>query len=170
LRTPCRGHEAIPGEKMILIDTDIFVIDRRYVRDVKFQINSKFLDYLSTKGIDRATTIFNLYEVCGIMSFNLSKQQVQNLFIGFESIYGLKIIYPPLGNKTPEEAFDRLLADTLRLILEKMAFLDALIISTAESVPHVESLITWNAKHFLNKTKLTVQTPENYLIAKEVPI
>ncbi len=155
---------------MILIDTDIFVIDRRYVRDAKFQINRKFLDYLRSKGINRATTIFNLYEVCGIMSFNLSKQQVLNLLIGFESIYGLKIIYPPLGNKTPEETFDRLLADTLRIILEKVAFLDALIISTAESAPDVNSLITWNAKHFLNKTKLTVQTPEAYLIAKKVPI
>ena len=120
---------------MILIDTDIFVIDRRYSRDPKFQVNRRFLDYLRDKKFDRATTIFNLYELCGIMSFNLSKQQVQNLFMGFESIYGLKIIYPPLGNKTPEEAFDRLLADTMRIILEKVAFLDALVISTAESAP-----------------------------------
>ena len=48
---------------MILIDTDIFVIDRRYVRDTKFQINRKFLDYLRSKETNRATTIFNLYEV-----------------------------------------------------------------------------------------------------------
>ena len=32
---------------MILIDTDVFVIDRRYPRDVKFQVNRKFLDYLT---------------------------------------------------------------------------------------------------------------------------
>lgn len=93
---------------------------------------------------------------------------MQNLFIGFESIYGLKIIYPPLGNKTPEETFDRLLADTLRIILEKVAFLDALIISTAESAPDADSFITWNTKHFLNKTKLIVHTPEAYLITKGV--
>jgi len=155
---------------MILIDTDIFVIDRRYFRDAKFQVNRKFLDYLMSNGIDRTTTIFNLYELCGIMSFNLSKQQVQNLFMGFESIYGLKIIQPSLGNKTAEEAFDRLLADTMRIILEKVAFLDALVISTAESVPNIDYLITWNAKHFLKKTKLTAQTPEDYLIAEGVPI
>lgn len=155
---------------MILIDTDIFVIDRRYLRDPKFQVNRKFLDYLRDKEIDRATTIFNLYELCGIMSFNLNKQQVQNLFMGFESIYGLKIIYPPLGNKTAEEAFDRVLADTMRIILEKVAFLDALVISTAESVSDVDSLITWNAKHFIKKTKLTAQTPEDYLITEEVTI
>ena len=155
---------------MILIDTDIFVIDRRYSRDPKFQVNRRFLDYLRDKKFDRATTIFNLYELCGIMSFNLSKQQVQNLFMGFESIYGLKIIYPPLGNKTPEEAFDRLLADTMGIILEKVAFLDALVISTAESAPNVDGLITWNAKHFLNKTRLAPQTPEDYLITEGLTI
>lgn len=104
------------------------------------------------------------------MSFNLSKQQVQNLFMGFESIYGLKIIYPPLGNKTAEEAFDRLLADTMRIILEKVACLDALVISTAESAPDVDSLVTWNAKHFVNKTKLTAQTTDDYLIAEGLTI
>lgn len=155
---------------MILIDTDVFVIDRRYPRDPKFQVNRAFLDYLRDKEIDRATTIFNLYELCGIMSFNLSRQQLQKLFMGFASIYGLETIYPPLRNIPPEEPLDRLLADTMRVILEKVAFLDALVISTAESAPDVDHLITWNAKHFLQKTRLTTQTPEEYLMVRQVTL
>jgi len=37
---------------MILIDTDIFVIDRRYFRDAKFQINRRFLNHLKQHEIE----------------------------------------------------------------------------------------------------------------------
>jgi len=104
------------------------------------------------------------------MSFNLNKQYLQNLYTGFASIYNLKIIFPVITAKTAEQAFDRLLGDTMRIILKKVAFIDALIISTAESAPQIDHLITWNAKHFLNKTKLIIQTPEEYLMDGGEPI
>jgi len=148
---------------MILIDTDIFVIARRYPRDTNFQVNANFLEYLQQEEIDRATTIFNLFELCGILSFNLTKEQLRDLFVGFSAIYSLRILYPPFENKPAAAAFDSLLADTMRIIQEKVAFLDALILSTAESVPGLDAMITWNAKHFQGKTKLTVQTPISFL-------
>ena len=45
----------------------------------------------------------------------------------------------------------------------RMAFMDALILSTVEHTPDVECFVTWNAKHFKGKTSLTVLTPEEYL-------
>ena len=155
---------------MLLIDTDIFVIARRYPRDTNFQINAKFLGYLQQKTIGRATTIFNLFELCGILSFNLTKEQLRDFFVGFSAIYSLRILYPPLENKTAAAAFDSLLANTMRIIQEKVAFLDALILSTAESVPGVDAMITWNAKHFQGKTKLNVQTPLAFLRTEGVKL
>ena len=40
-----------------------------------------------------------------------------------------------------------------------MAFLDALIIGLAERTPDVKAFVTWNARHFRDKTLLTVLTP-----------
>lgn len=161
---------AIPGEKMILIDTDIFVIDRLFYRDLRFKTNQKFLDHLRTKSINRCTSIYNLYELCGIMTFSMNRRQTLNLLKGFGAIYEVKILYPSLENKTAEQFFDELLAEALRVMLKKVAFLDSLIITIAESNPEVEIIVTWNAKHFKNKTNLTVQTPEEFLIAEGVTI
>ena len=56
----------------------------------------------------------------------------------------------------------------MRVVLKKVAFLDSLIISVAESYSEIDKIITWNAKHFRNKTKLLVQTPKELLVAEGV--
>ena len=45
----------------------------------------------------------------------------------------------------------------------RMAFVDALIIGLAERVAAVEGFITWNARHFRDKTSLPVFTPPEFL-------
>ena len=52
---------------MILIDSDVFVLDLFYPTDVRTRANKRFLD-LDIAG--RVTTIFNVLEICGIASFN----------------------------------------------------------------------------------------------------
>jgi hypothetical protein len=46
-----------------------------------------------------------------------------------------------------------------------MPFLDSLILNLAEQAPEVEALVTWNARHYQGKTRLTVLTPNDYLQA-----
>ena len=64
---------------LIFIDTNVFIIDLRYKRDKHFRKNRAFLDFIasSSKGV---TSIFNLLEICGILSFNLNRQQLMELF------------------------------------------------------------------------------------------
>jgi hypothetical protein len=50
-----------------------------------------------------------------------------------------------------------------RMRAVKMPFMDALILNLAERTPGVNTFITWNAKHFQNKSKLSVMTPAAYL-------
>ena len=57
--------------ELILIDTNIFVIDLRYKRDTNYQVNQEFLSTAAQSG-NGFTTIVNLLELCGILSFNLN--------------------------------------------------------------------------------------------------
>jgi len=64
---------------LTVIDTTVFIIDLRYKRDRHFATNRAFLERIArTRG--GATTLFNLLEVCGILSFNLNEKQLQELF------------------------------------------------------------------------------------------
>ncbi|MDH7485344.1 MAG: hypothetical protein QHJ81_03615 [Anaerolineae bacterium] len=70
--------------------------------------------------------------------------------------------------KAPEALpADVFLADLIRgafdRICSKMAFLDALILYTAEQYPEARAFITWNARHFRGKTSLSVLTPRECL-------
>ena len=58
------------------------------------------------------------------------------------------------------EIFERPFA---KMRAERMAFMDSLILNLAERTPDVECFITWNAKHFKDKSSLRVLTPEEYL-------
>ncbi|MFH1014986.1 MAG: hypothetical protein V1762_03605, partial [Nitrospirota bacterium] len=75
----------------VFIDTNVFVIDLRYKDDANFRINRNFLDFVAEhdKG---STSIINLLELCGILSFNLNQQQISELFHYFPSKYRVEII------------------------------------------------------------------------------
>jgi len=44
----------------------------------------------------------------------------------------------------------------------KMNFQDALILTVAEE-HHCSQFVTWNAKHFVDRTYMNVQTPKEFL-------
>ena len=67
---------------LTVIDTTVFIIDLRYKRDRYFAANRAFLDWIA-QARNGATTLFNLLEVGGILSFNLNEKQLQELFSYF---------------------------------------------------------------------------------------
>ncbi len=70
------GSERTP----LLIDTNVFVIDLRYRQDTHYRANRKFLDAIGEEGTG-FTTIVNLLEICGILSFNLNDRQLRELWV-----------------------------------------------------------------------------------------
>ncbi len=50
------------------IDSDIFIIDFRYKKDKKYSQNLRFLHSFPENEISGFTSIFNLLEVCGVLS------------------------------------------------------------------------------------------------------
>lgn len=61
---------------MNFIDIDTFVIDKLFPNDDRFDINKAFLD----KTREKSSSIFNLFELLGIASFNLNEIQPSKKF------------------------------------------------------------------------------------------
>jgi predicted nucleic acid-binding protein len=148
-----------PKSGLVLIDTDIFVIDLRYRRDVHYDNNLAFLKAVAEKGVG-FTTIVNLLELCGILSFNLNEKQLLELWFYFQDQYKVTVLpSPELSSIFPaigiQELFD---------VLKNRASLgDALMLTVAgKYLSFVSTLVTWDEEHFKGQYPGTVLTPEEY--------
>ena len=113
-----------------------------------------------------ATTIYNVMEVLGQLSFNLSAEQLEDWQNWLVRAYNLTVIWDVNSKETiaPESWREMIYERPFQKMQSvRMAFMDALILSAAEHVPNVKYFVTWNAKYFKGKTDLTVLTPEEYL-------
>lgn len=136
---------------MIFLDSDVFVIDLRYQRDEHYAINQLFISQTANK----YTSIFNVLEVCGILSHNLSSQSLDTLYQTFAEWFQVQILYPPMSREDViEKTYDK--------IRNKMGFGDALALNVAET-NQVKTFVSWNAKHFQGKSGIPVMTPEQFL-------
>jgi len=147
---------------VILVDSNVFLIDLRYPRDLLFGVNRRFLERLALED-SGATTLFNLLELAGILSFNLNRQQVLDLLCMFPEQYRIAIL-PPLDLETN---LPRLLLRTLvSRIAGRCAFGDALVMEAIERyAPQGSLFVTWDAKHFAGRTTMQVATPKQALKA-----
>ena len=140
----------------VLIDTDVFVIDLRYHRDPKYSQNRTFLERVKQEELVGRITVYNLMEVCGILSFNLSPQSLEELFIGFATKYNVEILFPP--DEEERTCFNPV--DILETMKQKFSFGDALIAELVQRYKgRLDLFVTWNAVHFADKLPLRVITP-----------
>ena len=149
-------------EELILIDTNIFVIDLRYKRDTNFKLNKSFLSFVAQYG-NGFTTIVNLFELCGILSFNLNRDQLLDLWTYFQDRYNITVLPEPnLQNDFPSIEINRLFG----IFSKKASFGDALMISVAEKyLSFVSTMVTWDDAHFKDKFAGNVLTPNVFLAA-----
>jgi len=142
---------------MDLLDSDIFVLDLRFPNDPRHAINRRLVE---SRQPGRATTIFNLLEVCGILSFNLSREALLALYGNFSQHYAVSVLFPP---GTPDlSSLSAMISGTFEKITRKMSYGDAQILWVAEQHPGVDRLISWNAKDFIGRTHLQVITPQEW--------
>jgi predicted nucleic acid-binding protein len=147
-------------EELILIDTNIFVIDLRYKRDTSFKVNRSFLSFVAQSG-SGFTTIVNLLELCGILSFNLNPDQLLDLWSYFQDRYKIAVLpEPDLQSNFPAIKINRLIG----ILGKKTSFGDALMISVAEKyLSFVSTMVTWDCEHFKDKFAGKVRTPDAFL-------
>lgn len=143
-----------------VIDTTVFIIDLRYKRDRHFAINRAFLAWLA-RTRSGATTLFNLLEVCGILSFNLNEKQLQELFAYFPQRYAVEIL-PHTTLQSPLPSLQT--QDLFRVISGKTSFGDALIIAAVTKyLLRATHFVSWNARHFAGRLAIPALTPKEFL-------
>jgi hypothetical protein len=148
---------------LTVIDTNVFVIDLRYKRDRNFSVNKAFLEHVARAG-NGVTSIFNLLEVCGILSFNLNELQLRELFFYFPQRYQVQVV-PPVD---PERFLPSLTVEgLLHFIVQKTSFGDALIMATiTRHIPGAARFVSWDADHFRSKSNVLALTPREFLTGK----
>jgi hypothetical protein len=149
---------------VVVIDTDVLLLEMAYQRDKRSAVNAAFLSRVVKA--DAATTIYNLMELLGQLSFNLAPARLDAWQTWLIDAYQLTVIWPIDPSDPAASAFFRVEMferPFARMRAHRMAFMDALILNLAERTPHVECFVTWNAKHFKSKSTLHVYTPEEYV-------
>lgn len=144
---------------MIFIDTDIFVIEKLFKDDKRYGTAKEFL---SSNLKDKCTSVYNLFELLGIASFNLNTTELKKLLKGFPDVYDIKILLPSTAYESADAFVEQLFDKTFAKISLKMNFMDALILNVAEE-HNCSKFVTWNVKHFEGRTDIPVTTPDEIL-------
>ncbi len=148
--------------KRVFIDSDVFVRDLRYPRDQKNEINRRFLDQVERGRIKGATSYFNLLEVCGVLSFNYTTEDLMELYSDFINHFRVKIFYP----SDAQGYFQYDLVRIFERIKQKQDLGDAQVGYVVERFSSLVScFVSWNARHFEGKLPVPVMTPAAYLKA-----
>ena len=151
---------------MVVVDSDVFLLEFAFHRDPRHEVNARFLT--TVRDQVPAITVYNLMEILGQLSFNLAPTRLIQWPLWLQAAYNLTILWPEPDDGIEASAFfyrEIYEAPLSRMQTKRMAFLDALILNLAERVPDVEVFVTWNARHFKDKSALPVFTPAEYLTA-----
>ena len=145
---------------MIFVDSNLFVIDLRYPNDPNYRINRRTLDRLGREA-SGITSVLNVLEVCGILSFNLSPHALHALYVHFAHRYRVAIVPGGgYGVRLPAPEAREILAN----MEKRMALKDSEIAVMVEQ--HAASLTTflsWNATHFAGKLAVPALTPREWV-------
>ena len=145
---------------MILTDSNIFLIDRFFLRDKHYEVNKRFVGLFPE--IEVGISIYTLFELLGIASFNLSEAEFSRWFYEFDEVYNMSVLYPRDLEIEVGEHFEDLSRKLFRLMANKMTYVDALTLFIGEE-HEVRSIVTWNKRHFDGRTEIEVLTPEEFL-------
>lgn len=149
---------------MIMIDTDVFLIDNFYTTDPRYEPNSLFLHRVqNTKNY---TTIFNLLEVCSLIAPHCSEKELLGFFENFDRTYNLEIIYPSSYDLSTEYFMDHFFGEILHTTQFTGNMVDSLIFTLVKQRP-VRVVVSWNAKHYKNSLsklgKIEYLQPDEYM-------
>ncbi len=150
------------GRKLrVFLDSDIFIRDLRFKRDEHYQENANILQIVKEKKILGYTSIYNLLEICGYLSFNLDPTELKNLYSGFPGRYALTILFPDILS---EQILKFNIPIVFSYIERKMALSDSIVSDVADMHRNrLDLFITWNAKHFKDKLSIRVLSPNDFL-------
>lgn len=152
---------------MIVLDSNVLLIDFKYKNDANFATNGQALAALVTAGVPLAVPTQVVIELVGVMCFGTPVADVPKIWPVIKSRYNLRVIPDPATvpdhcGCTPDEI--------LAQMVQKMAAGDAVIAAQiAKFAPGATAFLTWNLKHFRGNLVIPVLTPEEWLLHQTPP-
>lgn len=143
---------------MLAIDTDVLAIHRLFRRDKRATDTVAFMQRTAQR--PRGISIYNLLELCGIAESH--GQSGREVFQQYTTALDIEILYPSVILTSKEDYWQMHNEALLSRIERGMRLGDAVILWVAETC-NCEALVTWNTRHFVGKTELTVLTPAQWL-------
>ena len=146
---------------MVLVDSNVFIVDRFYPGDAIYAQNRSFIEKLPS--LNAAVSVLTLMELCGGASYRLSPIELDTWLYRFDSIYPVNVVnVHGIAGKESEAWWHDFLSEIGAKIAKKMTLGDALILREAENYD-AEAIITWNTKDFIRRTRLDILTPTAFL-------
>jgi hypothetical protein len=115
-----------------------------------------------SKELDRGTTIYNLYELCGILISSGKLAEGRALFEEYMTSKDIEILYPKITLFSERRFWAVHNEEIMKRVERGMRVGDAAILWATESNA-CDTFVTWNTKHFAGKTAVKAQTPEEWL-------
>lgn len=146
---------------MVLLDSNIFILDRFFLRDALYPQNKLLVERLAS--FEAAISTFTLLEICGAASFRLSHAELETWLLRFTTFYPVRVLDTfGLAGRDAGAWWETFIAQVSGNVLKKMTFGDAVLLSEAENYA-VQAIITWNIRDFSRRTRLPVLTPTAFL-------
>lgn len=116
---------------MVLLDSNIFIVDRFFPRDSLYSQNKTFVEKLDS--IDAAISSFTLLEVCGAASFRLSVDELSAWLFTFGAMYPVYVLdVHGLRTNDCEAWWSTFMEEAAANIAKKMTFGDSVLLREAE--------------------------------------
>ncbi len=149
---------------MIMIDSDVFILDNFCPNDPRYEQNSLFLHRV--QNTKKCTTIFNLLEVCSLIAPHCEEAELIGFFENFDRTYNIEILYPLHYDLSTEYFMDHFFGAVLHTTQYTGNLPDGLMFTTLKQ-RDVKLVVSWNAKrykkYFQAIEKMDYFQPDEYL-------
>lgn len=146
---------------MIVLDSNVLLIDIRYNNDPNYAVNRRSLDALIASGIPLAVTTQVVLEVVGVMCFGVPAASVVKVWPRAQKQYNLLVLPDPAT--VPDHcgcAPDEIIA---QMVSKRPAGDATIAAQIAKYAAGATAFLTWNLKHFRGNLAIPVLTPDEWL-------
>ena len=141
---------------MIVIDTDVLALYHFFVHDPRHEIAVSFMN--ETREQARGTTIYNLLELAGVLAVAGKAELGKSLIGTYATAADMQLLFPRLSPLSPDVFWADYTGELVDMMTRGLRYGDAKVLWVAER-NDASCLVTWNARHFRDKTPLPVLTP-----------
>ena len=143
---------------MIMIDSDVFLLDNFYTDDPRYEQNTLFLHRV--QNTKTYTTIFNLLEVSSIIAPYCTEKELMEFFENFDRTYNIEILHQNTYDLSTQYFLDHFFSEILQTARATGGLIESLIFTILKEY-NIRVIVSWNKR--IPKEKLSEFGKIDYL-------